>query len=157
MQKNKPEDGQEEADGEQVPETPQKAAVSETQSTTSTAQAKKKAVAKVPKKTIDVSECLDYSHLYRSFYDIFVGNQIGKESFDLNYAIRETRNIYASFVNLIETNALLMKHKYQFDADPLERIKGDYQALNHFSLVGKNLQEMERQMSNRDTELMMAA
>ena len=62
---------------------------------------KKKPVAK---KVIEDDNALDYSHLYSNFYDIFVGQQIDPKSFDLNYAVRETRNIYASFVNLLDSN-----------------------------------------------------
>ena len=70
-----------------------------------------KAIKKKPKKPIvkDDESILDYSHLYGNFYDIFVGHQVDQKNFDLNYAVRETRNIYASFVNLMESNAVAMQ------------------------------------------------
>ena len=68
-----------------------------------------KVVAKIPRNVILADETLDYSHLYRNFYDIFVGHHNGIKDFDLNYCIRDTRNIFASFVNLLDTNALMMQ------------------------------------------------
>ena len=38
-------------------------------------------------------DCSDYSHIYRNFYDIFVGSFTDLKGFDLNFAVRETRNI----------------------------------------------------------------
>ncbi len=65
---------------------------------------------------------MDYSHLYSSFFDIFVGHQTDPKQFDTNFAVRETRNIYASFVNLMEgAHAIVMQHKVKFDANPLEK------------------------------------
>ena len=68
---------------------------------------------KVKKKPIvkkkDEVQYTDYTKLYNSFYDIFVGHQIDPKNFDLAYVVRETRNMYASFVNLMDTNAVLMK------------------------------------------------
>lgn len=58
---------------------------------------------------------MDYSHLYKSFYDIFVGQILDPKNFDLNFVMRETRNMYASFVNIMDSNALLMKKKHNFD------------------------------------------
>lgn len=55
-----------------------------------------------PKKPKIEDDSLDYSHLYSCFNDIFVGHQTDPKQFDLNYAMRETRNIYASFVGLME-------------------------------------------------------
>jgi hypothetical protein len=52
----------------------------------------------------------DYSHLYTNFYDIFAGHQSDKLAFDLNYCMRDARNLYATFVNLIESNAVAMKN-----------------------------------------------
>lgn len=80
------------------------------------AQPKQQAVVPVPKKKIQKplasvdDESLDYSHLYSSFYDIFVGYQTSNSSFDVQYAMRENRNIYATFVNLMEgAHAVLMQ------------------------------------------------
>jgi hypothetical protein len=52
---------------------------------------------------------MDYTEIFSSFYDIFVGNQIDPKNFDLSYVVRETRNLYASFVNLMDSNAVAMK------------------------------------------------
>jgi hypothetical protein len=38
--------------------------------------------------------------------------------FDLQYALREARTVYASFVNLLGTN---IQTKVKFDLNPLER------------------------------------
>ena len=91
----------------------------------------------------------DYSHLYRNFYDIFVGHHIDQKGFDLNFAVRDTRNVYASFVNLMENN-ILMQNKHKFDKNPLERgysnaLYGKDPNMNHFSMIGKNLNELEAQ------------
>ena len=37
----------------------------------------------------------DYSHLYKSFYDIFVGQILEPKTFDLAFVVRDTRNTYA--------------------------------------------------------------
>lgn len=72
--------------------------------------AKKKVVKKSTKQD---DECLkDYSGLYGSFYDIFAGQHVEPKTFDLNHVVRETRNVYASFVNLLDTNAVAMKQKF---------------------------------------------
>ena len=54
-------------------------------------------------------DCSDYSHIYRNFYDIFVGSFTDLKGFDLNFAVRETRNIQASFVNLMDSHLLLSR------------------------------------------------
>ena len=68
---------------------------------------------------------MDYSHLYKSFYDIFVGSILEPKTFDLQFVMRDTRNTYAAFVSLMtmEGNA---KKKYQFEQAPLERSAQDY-------------------------------
>jgi len=68
-------------------------------------------IAKIPKGMVLDNDSQDYSHLYRNFYDIFVGHHNGIKDFDLNYCVRDARNVYASFVNLLDTNALLMQQK----------------------------------------------
>ena len=50
-----------------------------------------------------------------------------------------------------------MLNQFKFEPDPLEKARGDYKALNHFQLVGKNLNDLELKMHNRDTELFLAA
>ncbi len=50
----------------------------------------------------------DYSHLYKSFYDIFVGGILEPKTFDLQFVVRDTRNTYAQFVSLMSID----KKKY---------------------------------------------
>jgi hypothetical protein len=68
-------------------------------------QPKKKAKKPLTKKDIenDVGSILpgtgltvvDYSHLYKNFYDIFVGQILEPKTFDLQFVVRDTRNTYA--------------------------------------------------------------
>ena len=70
--------------------------------------------------------------------------------------MRETRNVYASFVNLMEgAHAVLMQQKVKFDANPLEKARQDrntnYGAVpDHFTMIGKNINEMENKIISRD-------
>ena len=74
-----------------------------------------------------VDDFLDYTHLYSSFFDIFVGHQTDQKYFDIAYAMRENRNVYASFVNLMEgALAVQMQQKIKFDANPLEKAYRDH-------------------------------
>jgi len=105
-------------------------------------------------------EVVDYSGHFNCFYDIFVGFVLDSKNFDLNYTIRDSRNIYANFVNLLGNSSLLIRQvKHNFSAAPTEIGYKDYgfSLPNHFNLVGKNLNELELEMKNRDTELMMQA
>lgn len=91
-------------------------------------------------------ESVDYSHIYRNFYDIFVGCFTDTKGFDVTFTLRETRNIYASFVNLMSSD-LLLSNKHKFDKHPLEFGYKDYsaqqQAPNHLGMVGQKLNELE--------------
>ena len=75
--------------------------------------------------------------------------------------MRETRNIYASFVNLLESNAVAMQQKIKFDLHPLEKGYKDhinnYSVPNHFTMVGKNLNELELEIQSKDKEQLMVA
>jgi hypothetical protein len=66
----------------------------------------------------------DYSHLYKSFYDIFVGQVLEPKTFDLQFVVRDTRNTYAAFVSLM--TSVDVKKKYQFEQAPMERSLADY-------------------------------
>ena len=118
--------------------------------------------AKIPKPLLP-DDHLDYSHLYSSFFDIFVGHQTEPKSFDLSFAMRENRNVYASFVNLMEgAHAVQMQQKVKFDANPLEKAYRDHQTNynavpNHFTMIGKNLNELENKIISRDQDLMLQA
>ena len=144
---------------EQAPETEEKedtvTPVKPPKSSTGQATTKKKPARQnqfkqVPRNVVFDEEQKDYSHLYRNFYDIFVGHQVDNKAFDLNYAVRDTRNVYASFVNLME-NHFMLQQKHKFSKNPLERgyvsqLNNTNQAqLNHFTLMGQNLNELEAQ------------
>jgi len=93
---------------------------------------------------------VDYSDRFNSFYDIFVGMQIDYKNFDLPYNVRETRNVYASFVNLLDTNAVVMQQKHQFDKAPLEFGYRDYGIFpsNVLANIGKDLDDLESKVKN---------
>ena len=85
----------------------------------------KKPIKKTQPKPKDNS--LDYSHLYSSFYDIFVSHQTDPKQFDPQYVMRECRTIYASFVSLMEgSQMILLQNKVKFDANPLEKAFRDH-------------------------------
>ena len=77
--------------------------------------------------------------------------------------MRENRNVYASFVNLMEgAHAVQMQQKIKFDANPLEKAYRDHQTNynavpNHFTMIGKNLNELENKIISRDQDLMLQA
>ena len=142
-------------------ETPAKKSVpSSAAKPTGSTVAKKKLLAKAEKNNpfnkargVKLDEDLsDYSHIYRNFYDIFVGSFGDLKGFDVNFAVRETRNIYASFVNLMQ-NDILISQKHKFDKHPLEVGYKDYyknQVPNHLGMVGEKLNELELMIQNRD-------
>ena len=66
-------------------------------------------IQRAPRNLVLADDCADYSHIYRNFYDIFVGSFTDTKGFDLNFAVRETRNIQASFVNLMDSHLLLSR------------------------------------------------
>ena len=103
-------------------------------------------ISKAPRNLVLSDEVLDYSHLYRNFYDIFVGHNNDTKGFDLNFAVRECRNINANFVNLMENN-LMLAGKHKFDKHPLEKGYKDFSgAGNHLTLVGSHLNQLEAMM-----------
>ena len=114
-------------------------------------KAKKVSKAVVPKHIAE--EFIDFSQHYKSFYDIFVGNLIDPKNFDVSFVIRDTRNMYASFVNIMDHVGL--KKKYQFEQAPMEKSLSDYYqqqqlpALNMLSLVGKSINDLELELKNR--------
>ena len=76
----------------------------------------------------------------------------------MQFVARDTRNVYAAFVNIMDNNALMMKKKFQFDQAPTEKSYSDYLSLpNHFLLTGKNLNDLELELKNRDNEVVMQA
>lgn len=123
---------------------------SETQSTKKAKPAAKKAIAKKKQHHEDDPNIKDYSSLFSSFYDIFVGQQTDPKNFDLSYVVRDTRNLYASFVNLMDSNAVAMRQKHRFERAPLEMGYRDYGIFpNHLLLsMGKNLNDIELAVQN---------
>ena len=130
----------------------------------SSAVARKKAAARNDKNNpfekasrglILADESVDYSHIYRNFYDIFVGCFTDTKGFDVSFALRETRNVYASFVNLMASD-LLLSNKHKFDKHPLELGYNDpshsQQAPNHLGMMGHKLNELEMMIQNRDSD-----
>jgi hypothetical protein len=68
--------------------------------------------------------------------------------------MRDTRNLYGTFISLMNNQILT---KYQFDADPLAKSYLDYKTPNHYIISGKQWNELELEMKNRDNELMIQA
>ena len=70
--------------------------------------------------------------------------QTDPKNFDLNHAVREARNMYASFINLLDTNAVVMKQKHQFDKAPTEFGYRDFGIFpNHLlSHIGKDMKNL---------------
>lgn len=131
-----------------------------------TAAEKSKAAAKkeqqlqrVPRPVEGHDQFIDYSGLYKTFYEIFVGQLLDPKNFDISFVIRDTRNTYAAFVNIMDANAITMKKKFQFEQAPLERSLGDYyKALpDFFTLTGKSVNDLELEMKNRGNQIMMQA
>ncbi|CDW88353.1 tubulin-tyrosine ligase family protein [Stylonychia lemnae] len=129
---------------------------------------KKQSQKKVPKKTQQVAvpkiiaeteQYIDYSGHYKTFYDIFVGQILDPKNFDVSFVIRDTRNMYAAFVNIMDANAINMKKKFQFEQAPLEKSLQDYYKgmPDFFTLTGKSVNELELEMKNRGNEIMMQA
>jgi hypothetical protein len=55
-----------------------------------------------------------------------------------------------------------MQQKIKFDANPLEKAYRDHQTNynavpNHFTMIGKNLNELENKIISRDQDLMLQA
>jgi len=54
---------------------------------------------------------IDYSDQYKNFFDIFVGSVLDPKNFDISFAMRDARNLYATFVNIMDSNTLMMRKK----------------------------------------------
>lgn len=108
-------------------------------------------------KSLDSNTIVDYSGLYKNFYDIFAGLSIDPKGFDLSFAVRDNRNMYAAFVNIMDANAISMKRKYVFEQAPLEKTLQDYYSLlpNAFSVLNKNVNDLELEMKNKGNELLV--
>jgi len=113
----------------------------------------------IPKQPFESDQVLDFSGLYKSFYDIFVGQTLEPKTFDLAYAVRDARNMYAAFVNIMDSNALQMRKKHQFEQAPFEKSLQDYYSMmpNVFAMVGKNINDLDLEMKNRGNEIISQA
>ena len=102
---------------------------------------------------------MDYSSHYKNFYDIFVGQILDPKNFDISFVARETRNMFASFVNIMDANAITMKRKHVFEQAPMEKSISEYYKQmvipNAFALVGKNINDLELEMQNKGNDMMM--
>lgn len=78
--------------------------------------------------------------------------QIDPKNFDLNYSVRDSRNVYASFINLLDTNAVIMKQKYKFEKAPLEMGYKDYGIFPGYHLrnIAKDIEDIEERTKNGD-------
>ena len=68
--------------------------------------------------------------------------------------------MYASFVNIMDSHALLMRKKHNFDQAPIEKTIADYfnqQVPSQFMLTGKSLYDLELEMKNIGNDIMMQA
>lgn len=96
-------------------------------------------------------ECVvDYSDVYSSFYEIFAGVQVDPKTFDLSYVVRDTRNMYASFINLLDSNAVVMKQKFKFEKAPLEMGYRDYGIFPNYFLknIANDIDDLEAKTKN---------
>eukprot|EP00347_Sterkiella_histriomuscorum_P010309 403376796 len=116
-------------------------------------------ISKIPRQPEGHDQFIDYSGHYKTFYDIFVGSILEPKTFDISFIIRDTRNTYATFVNIMDANAISMKKKFQFEQAPLEKSLQDYYkgVPDFFTLAGKSINELELEMKNRGNEIMMQA
>ena len=69
-------------------------------------QKKKKAEQKRKADSLLDAQLVDYSHIYKSFNHIFCGAHTEPKTFSLTHAMREQRNLYATFISLMDSNIL---------------------------------------------------
>ena len=85
-------------------------------------QPKLKPKKKSKKKQEEIDDdVIDYSHLYSNFYEIFNSFVQNPKHFDPSIAMRETRNLYSTFISLMDSNILFSAPQFKFDAAPLEK------------------------------------
>lgn len=81
-----------------------------------------------------------------------MGHQVDSKNFDTQFALREARTLYASFVNLMEgSQAVALQQKVKFDANPLEKAYKDHKDSKkscgsipeHFAMIGGQSREQE--------------
>ena len=81
-----------------------------------------------------------------------MGHQTDPKNFDIQFALREARTVYASFVSLMEgSQAVALQQKVKFDANPLEKAYRDHKESKkscgaipeHFAMIGGHSREQE--------------
>lgn len=81
---------------------------------------KKKKVKKIKEEEYD-PDIVDYSHIYSSFYDIFNSYIQHPKTFDPSSTLREVRNLYSTYLSLMDSNILFAMPQFKFEAPPLEK------------------------------------
>jgi len=66
-------------------------------------------------------DVIDYSHVYNSFYDIFNSFIQYPKTFDPSATLREVRNLYSTYISLMDSNILFSAPQFKFEAAPLEK------------------------------------
>jgi hypothetical protein len=66
-------------------------------------------------------DVIDYSHLYSSFYDVFNSFIQHPKTFDPSSTLRELRNLYSTYISLMDSNILFAVPQFKFEAPPLEK------------------------------------
>ena len=69
----------------------------------------------------DDKDVIDYSHLYSNFYQIFNSFIQNPKYFDPSVTLRETRNLYSTYISLMDSNILFSAPQFKFEAAPLEK------------------------------------
>ena len=81
---------------------------------------KKKKVKKVADDIVD-EDVVDYSHIFNNFYEIFNSYVQHPKTFDPSATLREVRNLYSSYISLMDSNILFAAPQFKFEAAPLEK------------------------------------
>ena len=93
---------------------------------------------KVKKEKVEEDQnIISYSHLYGNFYEIFNWYVQNPKYFDPSVTLRETRNLYSSYISLMDSNILFAAPQFKFEAAPLEKTYYDYAIPNHYVMTGK--------------------
>jgi hypothetical protein len=82
---------------------------------------KKRTAKKQAKETTTSKDVVDYSHIYTSFYDIFNSFVQNPKYFDPSIALREMRNLYSTYISLMDSNILFSAPSFKFSPAPLEK------------------------------------
>lgn len=82
---------------------------------------KKRTAKKQAKEITSSKDVVDYSHIYSSFYDIFNSYVQNPKYFDPSIALRETRNLYSTYISLMDSNILFSAPSFKFSPAPLEK------------------------------------